>query len=517
MMSTTPITPYRSAIPAGRGGFAQLLYAEWTKFRTTPGWVIGTIVAALVTVLLGLIFAARARLQCAGPGGQVCPSNPIGPSGEAVNDQFYFAHQPLDGNGSITARVTSLTGLITYPPSHPNAIVSGVEPWAKAGVIIKQSARQGSAYAAVMTTGGHGVRMQYDFTHDLAGLPGAASAASPRWLRLTRAADTLTGYESPDGIHWTKVGSARLAGLPVRAQAGFFVASPGDVHVPPGIGAGFTEHLTQATATFDHVRLQGNGRHGTWIRDNVGGVPGGPPLSLGGFKRSGGRFTLSGSGDIGPLAAGAHESIDDSLRGTFAGLIVLIVLGSLFISTEYRRGLIRTTLAASPRRGRVLAAKSVVIGTVAFVTGLAAAAIAVPLGKRIVGASQLYPVSSLTQVRVIVGTAALFAVAAVLALAVATLLRQSAAAVTAVVVAIILPYVLAIAFPVGAAQWLLRLTPAAAFAIQQSLHQYAQVNFAYTPVNGYYPLPPWGGLAVLCGYAALALGLAAFLLRRRDA
>jgi ABC-type transport system involved in multi-copper enzyme maturation permease subunit len=39
----------------------------------------------------------------------------------------------------------------------------------------------------------------------------------------------------------------------------------------------------------------------------------------------------------------------------------------------------------------------------------------------------------------------------------------------------------------------------------------------YTPQAGYYPLAPWAGFAVLCGYTALALGLAAFLLRRRDA
>ncbi len=35
--------------------------------------------------------------------------------------------------------------------------------------------------------------------------------------------------------------------------------------------------------------------------------------------------------------------------------------------------------------------------------------------------------------------------------------------------------------------------------------------------SGYYPLVPWAGFAVLCGYAAVALGLAACLLRRRDA
>jgi hypothetical protein len=43
------------------------------------------------------------------------------------------------------------------------------------------------------------------------------------------------------------------------------------------------------------------------------------------------------------------------------------------------------------------------------------------------------------------------------------------------------------------------------------------VSNAYTPSNGYFPLAPWADFAVLCGYAALTLGVAIFLLRRRDA
>ena len=54
----------------------------------------------------------------------------------------------------------------------------GLQPWAKAGLIVKASTTQGSAYAAIMVTGGHGVRMQYDYTHDVAG-PTAASASAP--------------------------------------------------------------------------------------------------------------------------------------------------------------------------------------------------------------------------------------------------------------------------------------------------------------------------------------------------
>ena len=512
----------RAGERAGQAGFGLVLRAEWAKFRTVRGWVIGMIVAALVTVALGLLSSLATHSICSAPPGQACtsPGSTLGPGGEPVSDGYYFVRQPLAGNGSVTASVTSLAGLITYPPSHPNAIVPGVVPWAKAGVIIEPSTRQGSAYAAVMVTGSHGVRMQYDYTRDLAGLPGRVSAASPRWLRLIRSGDTLTGYQSADGTHWAEIGAVTLAGLPVTVQAGLFVASPSYVFATSGFGGGFAGHLTQATAVFDHVSLQDKAARGTWASGGVGVIPGGPALARGGFKESGGRFTVTGTGDIAPLA-GVGRSIEATLQGTFAGLIVVIVLGVMFVTAEYRRGLIRTTLAASPRRGQVLAAKAIVIGSVSFVAGLAGAAAVVPLGEHILRAHgvYLYPVSTLTGLRVIAGTGALLAVTAILALAVGVMLRRSAGAVTAVIVATVLPLVLAISnvLPAGATDWLLRLTPAAAFAIQQDVPQYSQVSAAYTVTRGYYPLAPWAGFAVLCGYAALALILAAFLLRKRDA
>jgi hypothetical protein len=90
--------------------------------------------------------------------------------------------------------------------------------------------------------------------------------------------------------------------------------------------------------------------------------------------------------------------------------------------------------------------------------------------------------------------------------------------VAAVIVGIVLPWILGTAqvLPLGASEWLLRVTPAAGFAIQQSIPRYPQVTAAYTP-PAYLPLSPWTGFAVLCGYAAAAAGVALWLLRRRDA
>ena len=207
--------------PEHGAGFGQLLRAEWIKFRTVRGWVIGMVVAALVTVGIAL-------LDHSSCGGQVSPNGPVkagvgcsiplGPGGEAVQDSYYFAHQPLAGDGSITARITSLTSR------------QGLQPWAKAGILITAGTRQGAPYAAVLAAAGHGVRMQYDYTGDIAGLAGPPSAAAPRWLRLTRSAGTLTGYDSADGRHWHLLGTVHLAGLTGTVQAGLFASSPGTSH-----------------------------------------------------------------------------------------------------------------------------------------------------------------------------------------------------------------------------------------------------------------------------------------------
>jgi ABC-type transport system involved in multi-copper enzyme maturation permease subunit len=527
-MTAPTVTPPRPAGRAGHAGFGLLLRAEWTKFRTVRGWVIGMIVAMLVSA--GLVLLVRD--SCSGPNGP-CPAPPLGPGGESVTDSFYFVHQPLNGNGSITARMSSLTGLIPTPSSSgrvpagqgpQTGMRPGLEPWSKAGIIIKASTRPGSAYAAMLVTGSHGVRMQDDYTGDTAGLPGGVSPASPRWLRLTRSGDRLTGYDSADGTHWTQVGTVTLAGLPSTVQAGMFATSPMYTHVTSQSlgGSSGTGGPTLATAVLDHLSLRGPSG-GAWTGDEVGGTAGLYPTAGGGYHQAGGRFTVRGSGDIAPDVAGGGGgvSLSQTLVGTFAGLIAVIVVATMFITAEYRRGLIRTTLTASPRRGRVLAAKAIVVGAVTFAAGLVAVAIALPLGERMIrsGGTFIDPVPALTEVRMIAGTAALLAVAAVLALAIGAILRRSAVAVTAVIAAIVLPYILSTVpgiLPVGAAQWLLRLTPAAAFAIQQPYPAYSQVTASYAP-PGYFPLAPWAGFAVLCLWAALALVVAIVLLRRRDA
>ena len=528
----------------GRGGFGGLVRAEWIKFRSVRGWVIGMILAALLTIFLGVFGAANANIGCQINGGPVktgkacVPYIPHGPGGQIVTDSFYFARQPLTGNGTITAEVTSLTGehanLSAGPPQAGHgSMVPGLVNWAKAGIIIKQSTHQGSAYAAMMVTGGHGVRMQYNFTGDTAGMPGAVSAAHPRWLRLTRSGGTITGYDSADGTRWTRVGTVQLTGLPSTVQAGMFATSPGYTVTQNSFGgASDNSGPAQATGVFDRVSLTGTAP-GTWTGTTVGrgGPVGGGPGPGGGqgsspFTRNGSTFTLTGSGDIAPVTPGPGGglptvTIEQSLTGAFLGLIAIVVVAAMFFSSEYRRGLIRTTLAATPRRGAVLAAKAAVIGAVAFVTGLVAAVVSIAVGvpKEESSGQVLLTAPLLTEVRVIVGTAAMLALAAVFAVALGAILRRSAAAITIAVLIVVMPFLLTAlnVVPAGIGDWLLRLTPAAGLAIEQSIPRYSQVTTITSAVRGYYPLSPYAGFAVLCLWAAAALALALVMLRRRDA
>ena len=438
---------------------------------------------------------------------------PGGTGGEAVTDSYYFVHHTLDRSGSITVRVSDLVG------------VSGrVQPWAKARLIITESTTPGSAYAAVMVTGGHGVRMQYDYTRDAAATAGAVAAGSPKWLRLTRSGSALTGYASADGVHWANIGTAHLAGLPATVQAGLFVTSPQTAQLSQQLGGSgnYTPEATAVTAAFDQVSLRGDWQSSTWQGEDIGARTAVVAVGPGGYHRSSRSFTVTGSGDIAPAVGlfGA-DTAQQPLTGVFAGLILLIVVATMFITAEYRRGLIHTTFVATPRRGRVLAAKAIVIGSVAFACGAAAAAVAIPLGEHILRANGEYvsPTTTLTDVRIVLGAGALVALTAVLAVAIGSVFRRSAGTVCAVIALIVLPYVLAIAsaLPAGASQWLTRLTPAAAFAVQQTLPQYHQVSYLYTPSNGFYPLSPAAGLAVLAGYTVAALAVAGYLLRTRDA
>jgi hypothetical protein len=115
-------------------------------------------------------------------------------------DQFRFAHKTLTGNGTMIARVNS---------------VYNSNVWAKAGVMIRQSASAGSVHAfACITPGGAGAGNGASFQRrpvvDAASTNSnsATVVAAPYWVKIERVGDNFSAYMSPDGVAWTSLGAA---------------------------------------------------------------------------------------------------------------------------------------------------------------------------------------------------------------------------------------------------------------------------------------------------------------------
>ncbi len=467
--------------------FLHALRGEWTKFRSVRSTALCLVAAVAVTVLLELLGSTAGKTDA--------NEQP------RFSDQAYFVHKPLSGDGTIIARVVSQRNS---------------SEWAKAGLLVKAGMTPGSPYAAVMVTPDHGVRMQANFDTDLAG----PAVAMPRWLKLTRAGNVITAYESSDGHTWQSVGRVTVT-LPRDADVGLFVASaPQQVTTRTGSGTAVGVRSSVGSAVFDSVTVTGTQPDGDWSGQSPSTGPSKMNPSLGqadGMTRSGGTFTITGSGDIaGYGIASWHSPGDDdvvmlSLFGVRLGMIAVIALGVLFITAEYRTGLIRTTLAAGPRRGNVLAAKAVVLAGTVFVTGLIASVAAFSLaqpGLHDGGYNPpAYPHVSLTDgpvLRAVFGTAAFMALLALFSLGIAVIRRRTTGAIVFVIALVVLPQIVAPMISFDADIWVSRLTPIAGLAVQQAI------------TNGQV-IGPWAGLGVMVLYAAAALGLAQWQLSRRDA
>ncbi|GAA4608684.1 hypothetical protein BJY16_006965 [Actinoplanes octamycinicus] len=490
--------------------------AEWVKFRTVPSWLGGVAAAALIVVALGCLAAAGSQMSCMDGTREVtCPPVPVSSAGIAVEDQFTFTHRALTGDGSLTAKVGGMDGIITYPPPDHDQLVPGVVPWAKAGLLVKDGTEPGADYAAVMLTGGHGVRMQSGFTGDTAAADQPATREA--WLRLTRHGDDITGSVSADGVTWREIDTVRLGDLPDTVRIGLFVTSPSGVSVDDSARGGHTvaARFTQASAEFSEVSPGGGwsdtlvgytSYRTTWQETH-------PP----GHTESGGVLTVTGTGDIAPTRQGGMPT-SFVLTGVYLGLLPLILVAALCGTAEFRSGMIRTTLAAMPRPVRLSATKAGVVGAVSLVAGLLAVGVTMAVTSRILHAHAVValPVPWPTYLRVTLGTAVLLSLAAIFAYGLGALLRRAVPTVVAVTALLIAPPILAVTsvLPPSAGAWLLRLTPGAAFAIQQEVPAYPQLAQPQTVYDGYFPLSPWTGLAVLALYALAAVAAATWRLHR---
>jgi ABC-2 type transport system permease protein len=221
----------------------------------------------------------------------------------------------------------------------------------------------------------------------------------------------------------------------------------------------------------------------------------------------------SGSSSTPPGAGGDNDIVRDSLVGVYLAQFAVVAFGVLAFTSEYATGLIHVTFAAMPRRGRVLAAKALLVGVTVLVAGLAATATSFVAGQRVLRDNGYsppgYPEWTLhdgAAQRAVLGSALLLAAIALLALGIGAIFRHSAAAISSLLALLFVPLIFGPLLPERTGALLQKATPGAGFAVQQTVARDDAI-----------PIAPWAGLGVAFAWAGGALFLAYFLIRRRDA
>jgi ABC-2 type transport system permease protein len=193
-----------------------------------------------------------------------------------------------------------------------------------------------------------------------------------------------------------------------------------------------------------------------------------------------------------------------SLTGATLGLVVGGCFGVLVMSREYASGTIHSTLMACPRRRTVLAAKAALTATVMFGVAFGACLLAYQVGTVMLSG---HGYASGAPWPALLGVAGCFAVTGVLGLAVGTVLRHSAGAVTATVAVLLAPSLLGPLLG-DVRRWVAGGSPLAA------MQKLSQSSDATTDVVG--ALGAWPSLWLVCGYTVVALVGSAALLEARD-
>lgn len=210
--------------------------------------------------------------------------------------------------------------------------------------------------------------------------------------------------------------------------------------------------------------------------------------------------------------AAERAEFDPTLFGitgmVFTG-IFFSVLGVMAAASEFSSGMIRVTLTATPRRGRVLAAKAAAISALTLVAGLVATVAMFLVAQAIYGSYDL-PTASLADsetLRAILLIVALGPLFPVIGLTLAVLLRRSAGAVATLLAMIFAPVIFGGLLPAWFQDNVLRYFPGAA---QDSL---SLSHLTDGPEN----IGTFVALVVMAAWLAAFAGAAYLALTRRDA
>jgi ABC-2 type transport system permease protein len=209
-----------------------------------------------------------------------------------------------------------------------------------------------------------------------------------------------------------------------------------------------------------------------------------------------------------PVHGPGFDPTQHSLIGLILGQLIIVVLGALTVTSEYSTGMIRTSLSVQPRRGTVLAAKGIVFTLVSLVTGLLASFASFFIGQAILSSKHLNTsLGDPNVLRAVIGGGLFLAVCGMLAFGLGTMLRHTAAAISASIGLLFVLFVLVNFLPQDWQNHVDKWIP---------FNAGSQIWFTHTD-PGAHLFAPWTGFAVFLGYALIAIAAGTVLFLRRDA
>lgn len=194
-----------------------------------------------------------------------------------------------------------------------------------------------------------------------------------------------------------------------------------------------------------------------------------------------------------------------ALSGITFGQLALVVLGVLTVTGEFSTGGIRATLVAVPRRGRVVAAKVVVVGVVALVAGTAAAFLAFFASQPVLATKGFdVGLGDADVLRALFGAGLYLAASALFGLGIGLVVRSTGGAIAIALAALLVLPGLSALIPGSAGDEVQKFVTSNA----------GQVVFDTDPTAS--TLSPWAGYAVFTAWWLVLVLLGGWLLRTRD-
>lgn len=140
-------------------------------------------------------------------------------------DSFHFVYQPLNGDGTIVARVLTVQGSSA----------------AQAGIMIRETLTPGANHVYLFDYSSELLLTERTTTGSSSAYQYAGSATLPYWIKLTRSGNVFTMYGSADGVNWVQLGASQTVNMATSVYVGLAVSN--------------RNTTSTATATFDSVSV----------------------------------------------------------------------------------------------------------------------------------------------------------------------------------------------------------------------------------------------------------------------